>query len=595
VPRQSHRFEDMDKSTEEAEADALVEAAVVAKVEKDMEAEAASVANAAVEADVVAEDELVAEMTEAAAVAVATAEQSVVYQSTGHFWSRHRDMFSVMLHIIARSRQHVSHQRRVRIDTKNLLTGETWETMLMWDVPDVLATVRKLAKVQFASEPGCTIAGVHLSSWWRPGQNNPAVPLDAYVSGLSDAKYQDVCIDIDLTDYDPKPTLTDGAPAAETNCGGSTDVRPLLCACAGTARICRVCVWLLHAAVRVVTTMLREQFGYTLVLCVFSGRRGVHVRVLDPSAVALSREAREALTRNLSCPLTRAKQPTYVYEPTVYHDQHVKCCMPFFERAFIVEKTIAASRDTFRRFLSDCHAIWKPDAKGVTRAVRRDKIVDAVLDDFVRSSSSTEFVDGKVQNLMAWTHGAGFGAVATAAAASSTSLRVWQAFRKLGLRREILCAATPYTSDALGMPSLASLWHQMRMSIECWVLSRFLPRLDLNVTKDPSHQMRMPWTLHTVSNRPVLPFDHDGPRIAPVVASALQPLFVAELSSIIVDYVTGVPRVSDLLNFADETPDNQRRALAEAKSVTTVFYQSMCEVVPVVPGTSSLKRKTTDF
>jgi hypothetical protein len=411
VPRQSHRFEDMDKSTEEAEADALVEAAVVAKVEKDMEAEAASVANAAVEADVVAEDELVAEMTEAAAVAVATAEQSVVYQSTGHFWSRHRDMFSVMLHIIARSRQHVSHQRRVRIDTKNLLTGETWESH------GHVGRVRRLEQrsEKLAKCPVCQRA--RLYHCWRasrfvvePGQNNPAVPF-AYVSGLSDAKYQDVCIDIDLTDYDPKPTLTDGAPAAEANCGGSTDVRPLLCACAGTARICRVCVWLLHAAVRVITTMLREQFGYTLVLCVFSGRRGVHVRVLDPSAVALSREAREALTRNLSCPLTRAKQPTYVYEPTVYHDQHVKCCMPFFERAFIVEKTIAASRDTFRRFLSDCHAIWKPDAKGVTRAVRRDKIVDAVLDDFVRSSSSTEFVDGKVQNLMAWTHGAGFGAV----------------------------------------------------------------------------------------------------------------------------------------------------------------------------------------
>ena len=87
---------------------------------------------------------------------------------------------------------------------------------------------------------------------------------------------RELVFDVDLTDYD--------------------DVRT----CGTGGHTCRKCWPLMAAAVAVVDAALREDFGFQLVLWVFSGRRGVHAWVCAPRARALTDEQRAAVAANLS-------------------------------------------------------------------------------------------------------------------------------------------------------------------------------------------------------------------------------------------------------------------------------------------------------
>ena len=60
-------------------------------------------------------------------------------------------------------------------------------------------------------------------------------------------------------------------------------------------------VRLLFGAAHVLQTCLQEIFGFEHYLAVYSGRRGVHVWVLDERAWRLTTEARKAICAALAC------------------------------------------------------------------------------------------------------------------------------------------------------------------------------------------------------------------------------------------------------------------------------------------------------
>ncbi|CAI0456179.1 unnamed protein product [Linum tenue] len=82
---------------------------------------------------------------------------------------------------------------------------------------------------------------------------------------------RELIFDIDITDYD--------------------DVRY----CCSGADVCLDCWPLMTAAIKVINTALRDDFGFRHILWVYSGRRGVHCWVCDGKARRLTNEQRAAI------------------------------------------------------------------------------------------------------------------------------------------------------------------------------------------------------------------------------------------------------------------------------------------------------------
>ncbi|KAL7958494.1 hypothetical protein V8C34DRAFT_148354 [Trichoderma compactum] len=86
---------------------------------------------------------------------------------------------------------------------------------------------------------------------------------------------KELCFDIDLTDYD--------------------DIRT----CCDKATICNKCWQFMTMAIKVVDVALRDDFGFSHIMWVYSGRRGAHAWVCDKKARSMDDQKRRAIANYL--------------------------------------------------------------------------------------------------------------------------------------------------------------------------------------------------------------------------------------------------------------------------------------------------------
>ncbi|KAH7647248.1 DNA primase small subunit [Cryptosporidium bovis] len=156
---------------------------------------------------------------------------------------------------------------------------------------------------------------------------------------------RELVFDIDMNDYD--------------------DIRT----CCKDKTVCERCWLYIIVAIRLIDTSLREDFGFSHILWIYSGRRGVHCWVCDTKARLLPSEARSAIVDYLTL-ITgnenrkkkvnlKTNNPNKSVHPFI--DRSYKICMEYFERIIERQRLFDSSNkeqiDKVLSHLSDDHNV----------------------------------------------------------------------------------------------------------------------------------------------------------------------------------------------------------------------------------------------
>ncbi|KAJ6495604.1 hypothetical protein C8R47DRAFT_1176164 [Mycena vitilis] len=257
---------------------------------------------------------------------------------------------------------------------------------------------------------------------------------------------RELVFDIDMTDYDPIRT------------------------CCSDADICKRCWSFISAAVRVLDTAIREQFGYEHLLWVYSGRRGIHLWISDTEAMGLTDEQRKAIVNWLTViPKDETKKLNVRFGsrtlPASLHSALDHLAM-VFTQLILQDQDCFASEKGFEALLS-----LIPDSR----------VVDALETQWRSSTSSSE--------------------------------EKWKDFKS-----EI----KHYKKDSSQRAALTA-------TMEDIILRYTYPRLDENVSKKRNHLLKAPFCVHPKTGRICVPVDPErieefDPESVPTVNQLLDEL-----------------------------------------------------------------------
>ena len=235
--------------------------------------------------------------------------------------------------------------------------------------------------------------------------------------------------DIDLTDYDWLPLKSADGKISLKKCDAAYQVSA--------------------TAVRILRRVLEQAFGFTQLLVVYSGRRGVHVHVFDEAAMGLSNEGRAAVVGYLNGDLLRGDLRS-----------------AFGVRLVMVMHNLTA--EVYRSF---------------------ESLILGPMDLFKRNGPRVDFV-GRLE-VEQHEHLAG-GTLLTLAEDvidAETGAEAWDLIKQ----KVYSCGAT-WMSDRLDMVVLAYVW----------------PRLDANVTRQTEHLTKVPFSAHATSRRVSVAIDGEN-------------------------------------------------------------------------------------
>ena len=203
------------------------------------------------------------------------------------------------------------------------------------------------------------------------------------------------------------------------------------------------------ASVEILKRLLKQAFGYTRVLVVYSGRRGAHVHVFDQAAMSLCSEARAAIVAYINGNASKddLRCASGVWQVMNMHSMR-KDVYRWFRRAFVIGMGLfdgCAAREEFLRRL----ALGKYES--LARAV--------------------ELLKDEVSRL-------------------DTGKEVWECIRAKLVN---MSAVEPWVIGQLDCTVLAYVW----------------PALDTKVTSDIAHLTKVPFACHAKSGRVACAIDAD--------------------------------------------------------------------------------------
>lgn len=231
---------------------------------------------------------------------------------------------------------------------------------------------------------------------------------------------REIVFDIDMTDYDEIRTCCTGA------------------------NVCTKCWKFMTIACKILDVALREDFGYSQLLWVFSGRRGIHLWVCDNAARRLKERGPLSEYLNLIKGGNMRSKKVQLIGDKLHHSvqRALRILKPYFEEVCLQDQEILGTEERVDSFLQILGSSF--DQKDL-----RENMLDV-----------------------------------------ETSIKRWEVFSKhYNLLRD-----------------KGSLPKSTRHLIEEIIIQFLYPRLDINVTKGLNHLLKTPFSVHPKTGRISVPF-----------------------------------------------------------------------------------------
>lgn len=238
------------------------------------------------------------------------------------------------------------------------------------------------------------------------------------------------------------------------------------------------------AAAYILRRVLHKAFGYTELLIVYSGRRGVHVHVFDEKAMALSDEARAAVLDFVDCGM----QKSDTHAPTGVR---------------LVMNMYGQRKDVYRTFHTHVVGELGLLENGEDRIAFVNRLDLAAYEEYEKYAPT-------------------FAPLATDVLKCDTGAEAWKHIEER-------------------IHSTGVEW--MRERLDCVVLAYVWPRLDAAVTRDIKHLTKVPFSCHAATGRVAAAMGSERKRIfsfkpardAPSLREWHQPLMHAAVARFRVD------------------------------------------------------------